>query len=224
MMEVLRACLVLIKRDYLLAYRYPLQSMHAALFFVLVVLLFPLALNPSSTLLHSIAPAVIWIAILLAMLLGFVRLFAADFEDGTLEQLVLSPHPLSSLVLAKIVAHWCVAALPLIFLAPCLAALMGLNGEELRILMLGLLLGTPVISLLGALGVALTLGLEHAGLLLALLLLPLYIPLLIFGVSSVSMLAMGNGANGQLAFLAAILILAGVFLPFAIACVLRYRA
>ena len=170
-----------------------------------------------------IAPAVIWIAILLAMLLVFVRLFAADFEDGTLEQLVLSPHPLSGLVLAKMFAHWCVAAVPLIVLAPCLGLALGLQGQEIGVLVLGLLLGTPVISLLGAIAAALTLGLEQGGLLLALLLLPLYIPILIFGVSSVSMVAMGSGVSGQLAILAAMLILALVLAPFATASVLRFR-
>ncbi len=218
-----RACFILIKRDYLLAYRHHMAMINPILFFILVVLLFPLALNSGSAVLHTIAPAVIWIAVLLAMLLVFVRLFEADFDDGSLEQLVLSPHSLPCLVLAKMLAHWCIAAVPLILLAPCLGLAMGLNGQELSILVIGLLLGTPVISLLGGIGAALTLSLEQGGVLLALLLLPLYIPLLIFGVSSVSMVTMGNGVSGQLAILGAMFMLALVLAPFATASILRFR-
>lgn len=223
MMALIRAAQILIKHECLLAYRYPMAAINPVLFFILVVLLFPLALNAGSLLLHTIGPVVLWIGILLAMLLAFPRLFEADFEDGSLEQLVLSPHPLPVLLFAKMLAHWCVAALPLILLAPCLGLIMGLKGYELKILVLGLLLGTPVVSLLGGVGAALTLGLEQGGLLLALLLLPLYIPLLIFGVSSVSMAAMGSGVSGQLAILAAMLILALISTPFAIASILSFR-
>lgn len=217
----MRAAQTLIKRECLLTYRYPLAMMNPILFFTLVVLLFPLALNAGSALLHTIGPVVLWIGILLAMLLTLPRLFETDFEDGSLEQLVLSPHPLPILLFAKMLAHWCVTALPLILLAPCLGLLMGLKGYELEVLVLGLLLGTPVVSLLGGVGAALTLGLEQGGLLLALLLLPLYIPLFIFGVSGVSMAAMGSFVGGQLAILAAMLILALISTPFAIASILR---
>lgn len=217
-----RACLILLKREYILAYRYPALIINPVLFFILVVLLFPMALNTGSVILHTIAPAVIWIAVLLAILLVFVRLFEADFDDGSLEQLILSPQPLPCLLLAKILAHWCVAALPLIMVAPCLGLAMGLSGQEIGVLLLSLLLGTPIISLVGAIATALTIGLQQGGLLLALLLLPLYIPLLIFGVSSVSMAAMGMGVSGQLAVLAAMLILALLSAPFATASVLRF--
>jgi heme exporter protein B len=178
-------------------------------FFVLVILLFPLAVSPDPRILSSIATGVIWVAALLASLLSLDRLFHSDFGDGTLEQILLSPHPLSVLVLAKVLAHWLVTGLPLLIIAPLSGIFFHLPADKILILVASLALGTPTLSLIGAIGMALTLGIRHSGMLLALLVIPLYIPVLIFGV------------NGHLAWLAALLLLAVSLAPVVIAAALR---
>src|SRR5947207_4610246 len=151
------------------------------LFYVIVVTLFPLATTPERTLLATMGPGVLWVAALLASLLSLPRLFAADYADGTLEQIALSPYPLEALVAGKILAHWLTTGLPVVILAPLLGVQYSMDGESLAMLSAALLLGTPILSLLGAIGAALTLGLLAGGSLLALLILPLYVPVLIFG-------------------------------------------
>ena len=155
------------------------------LFYVLVVVLFPLGVGADPALLHALGPGVLWVAALLASLLSLPRLFAADFADGTLEQIALSRYPLPALISGKILAHWATTGLPVTVLSPLLGLQFGLRGDELAVLALGLLLGTPTLSLLGAIGAALTLGLRTGGGLLALLILPLYVPILIFGAGAV---------------------------------------
>lgn len=208
-------------RDLQLAIRSRSELINPILFFILVVSLFPLGIGPGPKLLAEIAPGVIWVAALLATLLSMERLFRTDFEDGTLEHLLLSPHGLSFLVLAKVLAHWLVTGLPLILISPLLGVLLQLPGGALPMLALTLLLGTPILSLLGAIGVALTAGLSRGGVLLTLLVLPLYIPVLIFGTSAVAAAAAGLPASGQLALLGALLVLALTLAPFATAAGLR---
>lgn len=174
--------------------------------------------------LREIAPGVIWIAALLATLLSMERLFRSDFEDGALEHLLLSPHSLPLLVLAKVLAHWLVAGLPLILVAPFLGVLLHLPSEAIGVLPVALLLGTPVLSLIGAIGVGLTVGLRRGGVLLTLLILPLYVPVLIFGSSAVMAATSGLPTSGQLALLGAMLALALTLSPFATAAGLRISA
>jgi heme exporter protein B len=190
-------------------------------FFILVVSLFPLGVGPGPVILSTIAPGVIWVAALLATLLSMERLFRSDFEDGSLEQMLLSPHPLALLVLAKVTAHWLMTGLPLLLVSPLLAVLLHLHSDAVPTLMLSLLLGTPSLSLLGAIGVALTVGLRRGGVLLTLLVLPLYVPILIFGTAAIMASASGLAASGQLALLGAIFALALVLAPLAIAAGLR---
>jgi heme exporter protein B len=184
-------------------------------FFVVVVSLFPLAIGPESVLLKRIAPGVVWVAALLSVLLTLPRLFANDYADGTLEQLALSVYPLPVVALGKIVAHWLMAGLPLALLSPVLGLQFGLESRELVVLFASLMLGTPVLSMIGAIGAALTLGVRGGSILLALLVLPLYIPVLIFGAGAVeqSMVALDYSAN--LSLLGAILLLGGLVVPFA---------
>ena len=216
-----RAFFALLQRDLLLAYRHRNELLNPLFFFVLVVMLFPLGTSPDKNLLITMAPGVIWVAALLASMLALDSLFRADFEDGTLEQLLISPHPLPLLVLAKILAHWLVTGLPMILLAPLLALFMYLPGDGLGVLMLTLALGTPVLSLVGAIGMALTVGLRRGGMLLALLVLPLYIPVLIFSANAVAAHLSAMAITGQLYFLAAMLVLALTLAPMAVAAALR---
>ena len=216
-----RAFFALLQRDLLLAYRHRNELLNPLFFFVLVVMLFPLGTSPDKNLLITMAPGVIWVAALLASMLALDSLFRADFEDGTLEQLLISPHPLPLLVLAKILAHWLVTGLPMILLAPLLALFMYLPGDGLGVLMLTLALGTPVLSLVGAIGMALTVGLRRGGMLLALLVLPLYIPVLIFSANAVDAHLSAMAITGQLYFLAAMLVLALTLAPMAVAAALR---
>ena len=191
------------------------------LFFIIVVSLFPLAVSPESEKLSIMAAGVIWVAALLATLLSIERIFRSDFDDGTLEQILLSPQPMPILMLAKVTAHWLVTGLPLILVTPLLAMLMHLPMEALGVLMLTLLLGTPVLSLVGAIGVALTIGLRRGGMLLTLLVLPLYTPILIFGANAVQSTMIGLSVSGQLHLMAAILVLALTLAPLAIGAALR---
>jgi heme exporter protein B len=191
------------------------------LFYVIVVSLFPLAASPSRDLLATIGPGVLWTAALLASLLSLPRLFAADFADGTLEQIALSPRPLAALVSGKIVAHWLTTGLPVALMAPVLAAQYALEPGVLGTLIASLLLGTPILSLLGAVGAALTLGARGGGSLLALLVLPLYTPVLIFGAGAVDAVRAGMSAGAHLSLLGAVLLVALVAVPFAGASAVR---
>ncbi len=215
------AFISLLRRDLMLAYRHRAQMMNPLLFFVIVVSLFPLGLDPEPELLHTIAPGVIWVAALLAAMLSLDNMFRSDFEDGSLEQLLLTPHPLPLLVLAKILAHWLVSGLPLLLLAPLLGMLLNLGSESLFPLLATLALGTPVLSLIGSIGVALTVGLRGGGVLLSLLILPLFIPVLIFAAAAVGNAGAGLDITGQLAFLGSLLALAFALAPLATAAALR---
>lgn len=216
-----RAFGALLRRDLTLAFRHRSQLANPLLFFTIVVTLFPLAVSPAPGLLSTIGPGVIWVAALLAAMLSLDSIFRSDYDDGTLEQLLLSPHPLSMLVVAKVLAHWLVTGLPLLLLAPLLGVLLHLKPAALVAMLSTLALGTPVLSLVGAIGVALTVGLRRGGVLLSLLVLPLYIPVLIFAASAVANAAAGLAIVGQLAFLGALLALAVALAPLAAAAALR---
>ncbi len=211
----------LLRRDMLLAIRRPGEVVDAWLFFILIVCLFPLGTRPDEGLMAAFAPAIIWIAALLSTLLSLDRIFKSDFLDGSLEQILLCPQPVSILVIAKVLVHWVSSGLLLIIVSPLMAIILGLPAEAIPVLMLSLFLGTPVLSLVGAIAVALTVGLRGAGLLLPLLLLPLYTPILIFGSHAVQAAATGMSAEGPLYLLAAILLLAFTLAPLAIAAALR---
>lgn len=217
----MNAFLATVQRDMLLALRRKSEVLTAVFFFVIVVSLFPLGIGPEPALLKKIAPGVLWVAALVATLLGLPRLFAADHLDGTLEQMALSPSPLAVLIAGKILAHWLLCGLPLVLLAPLLGLQFDLDGQTLGILSLSLLLGTPLLSLIGAMGAALTLGVRGGGVLLALLVLPLYIPTLIFGAGAVEAQSAGLGVEGHLSLLAALLALAVFFAPWATTAALK---
>ena len=210
-----------VRRDLLLAMRRRSDVLTTFFFFIIVVSLFPLGVGPEPNTLREIAPGVVWVAALLASMLALSRLFAGDYADGTLEQLLLVPQPLALLVLGKILAHWLVTGLPLVLIAPLLGLQFDLPGAALGSMTAGLLLGTPVLSMVGAVGAALTLGARGAGGLLALLVLPLYIPVLIFGAGAASAAAAGLQASGHFSLLGALLLLALVFAPWASAAALR---
>ncbi len=216
-----KAFWALLKRDLRLAYRHRNELFNPLFFFMLVVMLFPLGTSPDKPLLMTMAPGVIWVAALLASMLSLDSLFRADYEDGTLEQMLISPHPLSVLVLAKILAHWLVTGFPMILLAPLLAIFMYLPDEGIGILMLTLAIGTPVLSLIGAIGMGLTVGLRRGGMLLSLLVLPLYIPILIFSANAVDASLADMAVTGQIYFLSAVLVLSITLAPLATAAALR---
>jgi heme exporter protein B len=216
-----RAFLILIRRDLMLAVRYRAEMANPVLFFILVTSLFPLGIGANPALLQAVAPGVIWVAALLAALLSIENVFRSDFEDGSLEQYLLSSHPLSVLVLAKVTAHWLVTGLPLLLISPLLGILMGLPIDAIKILFITLLLGTPVLSLIGAVGVALTVGLRKGGMILSLLVLPLYVPVLIFASSAVDAAAAGFPVTAHLSLITALLVLALSLSPFATAAALR---
>ncbi len=213
--------LAIIRRDLLLAMRRKSEVLTALFFFIIVVSLFPLGIGPEPVLLKKIAPGVLWVAALLASMLSLNRLFATDHADGTLEQLALSPSPLGLSVAGKIFAHWLGSGLPLVLLAPVLGLQFDLDGSALGVLIVALLLGTPLLSLIGAIGAALTLGVRGGGVLLSLLVLPLYIPALIFGAGAVEAHISGLGATGHLSLLAALLAIAVFFAPWATTAALR---
>lgn len=208
-------------RDVLQAWRRRADWLTTLFFFVIVVSLFPLGVGPEPTLLKTMAPGIVWVAALLAAMLSLPRVFATDFADGTLEQLVLTPQPLPFLVLAKVLAHWLLSGVPLAVIAPLLGLQFGLDGEPVVVLFVALMLGTPCLSLIGAVGAALTLGVRGSGVLIALLVLPLYVPVLIFGAGAVEGTVAGTGAAGHLSLLAAGLLIAIVLVPWAIAAALR---
>lgn len=213
--------MLLLTRESRLLFRRPAELANPLVFFAIVIALFPLAVGPESKLLQTISPGLIWVAALLAVLLSLDGLFRSDFEDGSLEQWVVSPHPLALLVLAKVLAHWAFSGLALVLLAPLLGLMLGMPVSALPVLLMSLLLGTPVLSLLGAVGAALTVGLKRGGLLLALLILPLYIPVLILGSGALQAALQGLPALGYLLWLSSLTALAVTLTPFAIAAGLK---
>ena len=215
------AMLALMRRDLTLSFRRRGELLTPAVFFILVTVLFPLGLAPRPELLQSIAPGVVWVAALLAGLLGQESLFKSDYEDGSLEQLVLSPVPLEMQALARIATHWLATGLPLVILSPLMAMLLGYPAAAMPVLAFSLLLGTLVLSLLGAIGAALTVSLKQSGMLLPILVLPLMVPALIFGAQASAQAARGDDPSGALYLLAAMLVLGIVLAPFAIAAALR---
>lgn len=219
--SLMHAFLALIKRDLTLAFRHRAEIANPLLFFVLVTALFPLGIGSKPAVLQTIGPGIIWVAALLAALLSLDSVFRSDFDDGTLEQIMMSPHPLSVLLLAKVLTHWLISGLPLLVVAPLLGMFLGLPGIEIKTLLITLALGTPVLSLIGAIGVALTVGLRRGGMILSLLVLPLYIPVLIFSASAVDAAGAGLSISGHLSLLTALLILAVSLSPAATASALR---
>lgn len=209
------------RRDLQLAFRRKSEWLGAVFFLVVVAALFPLAIGPEPATLRLIGPGVLWVAALLSSMLSLGRLFDADHQDGSLEQLALSAAPLSWLVAAKLCAHWLVAGLPLVLLSPLLGVQFGLASEALGMLALTLLIGTPVLSLLGAIGAALTLGVRGGGVLQSLLLLPLYVPVLVFGTGAVDAQMRGLGAEAHVSVLLALLCGSAALSPWACAAALR---
>lgn len=210
-----------VRREVSLSLKQKSEVLTPLFFFVIVASLFPLGVGPESALLLRMAPGVLWVSALLAAMLSLQRLFTVDYADGSLEQMALSPTPLGLLVVAKALSHFLLSGLPLVLMAPVLGLQFGLDGRALGILMLSLLLGTPTLSLIGSIGAALTLGVRGAGVLVSLLILPLYIPVLIFGAGAVEADAAGLGAGGHLSLLAALLVLSAFFAPLATTAALR---
>lgn len=217
----MRFMLAVIRRDLAIAMRSSGQWLNPLIFYMIVVSLFPLGIDPGPNTLALIAPGVLWVSALLSVMLSLDTLFARDFADGTLEQAVLGEQALSVLVLAKVVAHWLISGLPLLLLSPLLGLLLQVPTQAIPILVAGLFLGTVTLSLLGAIGAALTVSLSQGGVLLSLLVLPLTVPVLIFGTASVKAAASGLPADGHLYLLAAFLSLALALAPLAAAAALR---
>jgi len=213
--------LAALRRELSLALRQKGEVLTPLVFFVVIASLFPLGVGPESALLLRMAPGVLWVSALLAAMLSLQRMFAMDYVDGSLEQMVLSTTPLGLLVAAKALSHFLLSGLPLVLMAPVLGLQFGMESRSLGILMLSLLLGTPTLSLIGSVGAALTLGVRGAGVLLSLLILPLYIPVLIFGAGAVEADAAGLGIGGHLSLLAAMLVLSAFFAPLATTTALR---
>lgn len=201
------------KRELILAWRRRSDLFSVLFFFVIAASLFPLGLGAEPKLLQTIAPSVLWVCALLSCMLSLPRMFASDYADGTLEQLLLSNQPTVLIVLVKTLAHWVLSGLPLVFVAPIIGLQFNLGIDALSVMALSLILGTPVLSLIGSIGAALTLGLRGGGVLIALLVLPLYIPVLVFGAGAVNAVIIGMSSNGALSLLGAILALAMVFSP-----------
>jgi heme exporter protein B len=216
-----RALWAVLRRDLWVTARHRADALTGLAFFVVVASLFPLGVGSETTLLRAIGPGVVWVAALLASLLALPRLFVADHEDGSLDQLLLQPHPLPVLAAAKVAAHWLTSGVPLVLMSPLLGLQYGLDAPAIGVLVLSLLLGTPVLSLLGAVGAALSLGLRGSGVLTALIVLPLNAPLLIFGSGAVQSQMTGLDPAALLSLLGAMLALALVALPFALAQALR---
>ena len=211
----------IIRRDLLLAIRQKSDVLNTLFFFVVVVTMVPLGIGPEPALLRDIAPGVVWVAALLAAILSLPRLFANDYADGTLEQMLLSAEPLPLIVLGKAVAHWLTTGLPLTAMAIALGVLFDLDINAGLVLVASLAIGTPVLSLIGSIGAALTLGVRGGGVLTSLLVLPLYIPVLIFGAGSVGAAASGLGVTAYFLLLGAFLLFAAVLMPWAGAVALR---
>ena len=219
--DISRGLLALVLRDVSLALKRPGDVLNPLFFFAMVAVLFPLAVGPSAEQLRSIGPGVLWVAGLLATLLSLNSLFLSDYEDGSLEQLLVSPVPLPALALAKAAAHWLSSGLPLVLVSPIIAMTYQMSLIVTGVLMLTLLLGTISLSLLGSVGAALTVGLHRGTALLSLLILPLAMPVLIFGARTVSLVAAGDGVAGGLYFLGAYVLLMLSIAPFATAAALR---
>ncbi len=218
---MINALLWVVRRDLLLAMRRRTDVFTTLFFFVITVSLFPLGIGPELDTLRLIAPGVVWVAALLASMLALEKLFANDYADGTLEQMMLTPQPVFLLVLGKVIAHWLVTGLPLVVMSPILGLQYDLSLEALATLVTTLLIGTPILSLVGAIGAALTLGLRGGGVLIALLVLPLYIPVLIFGAGAVEADISGLGGEGHLSLLAAFGMLSLFFAPLATSAALK---
>jgi heme exporter protein B len=211
----------IVVRDLTLAWRRRADVLSTLFFFVIVVSLFPLGIGPETQLLRSIAPGVVWVAALLASLLSLSRAFENDYHDGTLEQMLLTPQPLFLVVLGKILAQWLVSEVPLAIIAPLLGVQFNLEPHTLWILFISLLIGTPILSLIGSIGAALTLGLRGGGVLIAVLILPLYVPVLIFGSGAVDASIVSGNIQANMLLLAAFFVLALVFAPWATSAALR---
>jgi heme exporter protein B len=210
-----------IKRDLLLAYRHRAELINPLAFFVMVITLFPLALGAEIALLKRIAPAIIWVAALLASLMSIDNLFRADYDDGSLELMVMTPHSLSVLVLAKVTAHFVLSSVPLLLISPLMGLMLHMDSDVIGVLMLTLLLGMPVLSLIGGIAVALTLGLRKGGALMSVLVLPLYVPILIFASSAIDAEISGFPVSGHLSMMCAILFLAITLTPLPTAAALK---
>jgi len=213
--------LTIVRRDIGLAVRGGIGSLVAVVFFIIAVALFPLGVGPELNLLTRIAPGVLWVCALLATMLSLDSLFREDYEDGNLEQIALGVLPLEAVVLAKALAHWITTGVPLILCAPVLAVMLNMSANGFAVLMLSLLIGTPILSLIGTVGAALTVSLRRGGVLIALLVLPLSVPVLIFGVGAVEGAIFGLGARSPLLILAGGLVAALVLAPVASAAALR---
>ncbi|GAA5213981.1 heme exporter protein CcmB [Corallincola platygyrae] len=211
----------LIGRELTIALRRKADIVNPLLFYLIVVTLFPLGIGPEPNLLLRMAPGIVWVAALLSSMLALERLFRDDFLDGTLEQMLLLPVPASIVVLAKVTAHWLLTGLPIVLFSPLLAVLLGLDINTFKAVLWTLLIGTPALSLLGAIGVALTVGIGRGGVLVSLLILPLYIPVLIFATSAIDAAGLNMPYNGQLAILAAFFVGALVLAPIATAAALK---
>ncbi|MEM7431556.1 MAG: heme exporter protein CcmB [Pseudomonadota bacterium] len=216
-----KAVIAVVKRDLLLAWKRPGDVLNPLIFFLMVITLFPLAMGPSTAEMQFYAPGALWVAALLATLLSLNSLFLSDFEDGSLEQMLVSPVPLSALALGKAWGHWLTTGLPLVIVSPLVAASFQMSLSVTGVLMLTLTLGTISLSQLGAVGAALTVGLNRGTSLLSLLILPMAMPMLIFGARTVSLVAAGDGIGGGVYFLAAFAVLMMTISPFATAAALR---
>lgn len=212
---------LMIRRDLVLAMRRRADVLTTLIFFVMVVSLFPLGVGPEMEMLRKMAPGVVWVSALLASMLSLGRMFSADYLDGTLEQMMLAPQSLSAVVLSKILAHWMVSGLPLAIMAPVLGLQFDMSAQALWVLVVTLLLGTPILSVIGATGAALTLGLRGGGALVSLLVLPLCIPVLIFGAGAVEAVVSGTNVGPHLSLLGAVLVMALAFMPWITALALR---
>ncbi len=209
------------RRELIMAFRHKGELANPLIFFLMVVVFLPLGIGTEKAVLSQLAPGMIWVIALLATLLSLDGLFRSDFDDGSLEQLLLSPQPLAALVLTKILAHWLVTGIPLVLLTPLLGLMLYLPVEGYFPMMLSLLIGTGSLSLIGSIGAALTVGLRKGGLILSLVVMPLYIPVLIFGASAVNEAVQGFAIGGQLAILGAMMLMALITAPFAVAGALR---
>ncbi|BDP29774.1 heme exporter protein CcmB [Vibrio vulnificus] len=218
---MIAAMTTIIRRELLIAFRRQADILNPLWFFIIVITLFPLSIGPEPNLLARIAAGIVWVAALLSALLSLERLFRDDFQDGALEQMMLMSIPLQLVVISKVIAHWLLTGLPLILISPLLAILLSLDFNTWLSVVLTLLVGTPTLSFIGAIGVALTVGLQKGGVLLSLLILPLYIPILIFATSAIDAAALGMTYNGQLAILGAMLVGGMTLTPFAISAALR---
>jgi heme exporter protein B len=214
-MSMFSVLLRVFQRDIRLAWRRKSDIAGGLFFFIITTSLFPLGLGADPKLLHAIAPGVLWVCALLSCMLSLPRIFEADYVDGSLEQLMLSNQPSILIILMKIITHWVLAGLPLILVAPLIGLQFDLNVQEIKTLMIALLLGSPTLSLIGSVGSALTLGTRGGSVLIAILVLPLYIPILVFGAGAVNAVATGMSADGALSLLGAIFAIALVFTPLA---------